>query len=146
MIELLALISAVLYGSADFCGGLTARRANTVATVFVSQLAGLILILLALPFLPAATVSTRDWIWGVVAGLSGGIGVALLYRALAIGTMAVVAPVTAVCAAMIPVFFGFAVGERLGPITIAGIVLAFVAIVLVSQPRKTDRDEEESSN
>jgi uncharacterized membrane protein len=145
MIELLALISAVLYGSADFFGGLTARRANTVATVFVSQLAGLVLILLALPFLPAATVSPRDWVWGIVAGLSGGIGVALLYRALAVGTMAVVAPVTAICAAMIPVFFGFALGERFRPITIAGIVLAFVAIVLVSQPRKAGHDEGESS-
>jgi uncharacterized membrane protein len=141
MIALLALTSAVLYGSADFFGGLTARRANTVATVFVSQLAGLVLILLALPFLPSATVSPRDWVWGVVAGLSGGIGVALLYRALAVGTMAVVAPVTAVCAAMIPVFFGFALGERFLPLTIAGIVLAFVAIVLVSQPRKADHDE-----
>jgi len=145
MIELLALISAVLYGSADFFGGLTARRANTVATVFVSQLAGLVLILLALPFLPAATVSQRDWIWGIVAGLSGGIGVALLYRALAVGTMAVVAPITAVCAAMIPVFFGFALGERFRPLTISGIVLAFVAIGLVSQPRETGHDEGQSS-
>jgi len=145
MIELLALISAVLYGSADFFGGLTARRANTVATVFVSQLAGLVLILLALPFLPAATVSQRDWIWGIVAGLSGGIGVALLYRALAVGTMAVVAPITAVCAAMIPVFFGFALGERFRLLTIIGIVLAFVAIILVSQPRKAGHDEGQSS-
>lgn len=145
MIESLALISAVLYGSADFFGGLTARRANTVATVFVSQLAGLVLVLLALPFLPTATVSSRDWIWGIVAGLSGGIGVALLYRALAVGTMAVVAPVTAVCAAMLPVFFGFALGERFGLLTVGGIVLAFVAIVLVSQPRKTDQDAAQSS-
>lgn len=145
MIESLALISAVLYGSADFFGGLTARRANTVATVFVSQLAGLVLVLLALPFLPAAAVSSRDWVWGIVAGLSGGIGVALLYRALAVGTMAVVAPITAVCAAMLPVFFGFAVGERFGRLTVGGIVLAFVAIVLVSQPRKTDQDGAQSS-
>jgi drug/metabolite transporter (DMT)-like permease len=58
--------------------------------------------------------------------------------------MAVVAPVTAVCAALIPVFFGIALGERFLPLTIAGIVLAFVAIVLVSQPRKADHDEGES--
>jgi drug/metabolite transporter (DMT)-like permease len=145
MIELLALISAVLYGSADFFGGLTARRANTVATVFVSQLAGLVLLLLALPFLPGATVSQRDWIWGIVAGLSGGVGVALLYRALAVGTMAVVAPITAVCAAMLPVLFGFALGERFRLLTIVGIVLAFVAIVLVSQPRKAGEDGRQSS-
>jgi drug/metabolite transporter (DMT)-like permease len=135
MIELLALAAAAFYGTADFFGGMTARRASTVATVLVSQFAGLVLLLVVLPFLPAATVSSSDWLWGVVAGFTGGIGVALLYRALAVGTMAVVAPVTAVCAAMIPVLFAFASGERLRPWPIAGIALAFVAIGLVSQPR-----------
>ena len=134
MIELLALASAVLYGSADFFGGLTARRANTIATVVWSQFAGLVLLLLALPFLPNATVSSRDWIWGFVAGFSGGIGVAFLYRALAVGTMAVVAPTTAVIAAMIPVLFAFAIGERLRPLTFLGVGLALLAIFLVSRP------------
>jgi drug/metabolite transporter (DMT)-like permease len=134
MIEILALAAAVLYGSADFFGGLTARRANTVATVVWSQFAGLVLLVVVLPFLPAATVSSRDWIWGFVAGLSGGIGVAFLYRALAIGTMAVVAPTTAVIAAIIPVLFGFTMGERLRPLTFAGVALALVAIFLVSRP------------
>jgi uncharacterized membrane protein len=145
MTELLALSSAVFYGSADFFGGLTARRANTIATVFVSQLAGLVLLLVVLPFLPAATISSRDWLWGIVAGFSGGIGVALLYRALAVGTMAVVAPITAVCAAMIPVLFAFGMGERLRPLTIVGIALAFVAIVLVSQPRRSSDAEGQAS-
>lgn len=139
MIELLALASAVLYGSADFFGGLTARRANTIATVVWSQFAGLVLLLLAIPFLPATTVSSRDWIWGFVAGLSGGIGVAFLYRALAVGTMAVVAPTTAVIAAMIPVLFAFAIGERLRPLTFAGVALALVAIFLVSRPPRSER-------
>jgi drug/metabolite transporter (DMT)-like permease len=134
MIELLALASAVLYGSADFFGGLTARRANTIATVVWSQFAGLVLLLLVLPFLPSATVSSRDWIWGFIAGFSGGIGVAFLYRALAVGTMAVVAPTTAVIAAMIPVLFAFAIGERLRPLTFLGVGLALVAIFLVSRP------------
>src|ERR1043166_3357657 len=134
MIELLALASAILYGSADFFGGLTARRANTIATVVWSQFAGLVLLLLALPFLPSATVSSRDWCWGFVAGFSGGIGVAFLYRALAVGTMAVVAPPTAVIAAMIPVLFAFVSGERLRPLTFLGVGLALLAIFLVSRP------------
>ena len=136
MIELLALGSAVLYGSADFFGGLTARRANTIATVFWSQFVGLVLLGLLLPFLPVATVSTRDWVWGFIAGFSGGIGVALLYRALALGAMAVVAPTTAVIAAMIPVLFAFVLGERLRPLTLLGVALALVAIALVSRPPK----------
>ena len=134
MIEVLALASAVCYGSADFLGGLTARRANTIATVFWSQFVGLVLLLLALPFLPAATVLKTDWTWGFIAGLSGGIGVALLYRALAVGTMAVVAPTTAVIAAIIPVLFAFGMGERPRSLALAGIGLALMAIVLVSGP------------
>jgi uncharacterized membrane protein len=139
MIEILALSAAVLYGTADFFGGLTARRANTVATVVVSQFVGLLLLLGALPFLPAAVVSPRDWFWGVCAGVSGGGGVALLYRALAVGTMAVVAPITAVVSAIIPVLFGFAMGERVPLLTAFGIVLALIAIVMVSQqPRAAE--------
>ena len=145
MIELLALASAVLYGSADFFGGLTARRANTIATVVWSQFAGLVLLLLVLPFLPATTVSSRDWTWGFVAGFSGGIGVAFLYRALAVGTMAVVAPTTAVIAAMIPVVFAFAIGERLRPLTFAGVALALVAIFLVSRPASPENAEVEKT-
>src|SRR4051812_50087948 len=128
MIELLALASAVLYGSADFFGGVTARRANTIATVVWSQFAGLVLLLMVIPFLPATVVSWRDWIWGFVAGLSGGIGVAFLYRPLAVGAMAVVAPTTAVIAAMIPVLFALAIGERLRPLTFVGVALALIAI------------------
>ena len=144
MIELLALASAVLYGSADFFGGLTARRANTITTVVWSQFAGLVLLLVVLPFLPATTVSSRDWIWGFVAGFSGGIGVAFLYRALAVGTMAVVAPTTAVIAAMIPVLFAFAIGERLRPLTLAGVALALVAIFLVSRPPSPEDADHEA--
>jgi drug/metabolite transporter (DMT)-like permease len=144
MIELLALGSAVLYGSADFFGGLTARRANTIATVFWSQFVGLVLLALVLPFLPAATVSSRDWIWGFAAGFSGGIGVALLYRALAIGAMAIVAPTTAVIAAMIPVLFAFVLGERLRPLTMVGVALALIAITLVSRPAANSTSPEKT--
>lgn len=145
MIELLALGSAVLYGSADFFGGLTARRANTIATVFWSQFVGLLLLAIFLPFLPATTVSSRDWTWGFIAGVGGGIGVALLYRALAVGVMAIVAPTTAVVAAMIPVVFAFVMGERLRPLTLAGVALALVAIALVSRPASESSTDSEKT-
>ena len=141
MIELLALGSSVLYGSADFFGWLTARRAHVIPTVFWSQFVGLVLMGMVLPFLPAATVSSSDWVWGFVGGLSGGICVALLYRALAVGAMAVVAPTTAVIAAMIPVVFAFVMGERLRPLTLAGVALALVAIALVSRPASENSTE-----
>ena len=85
MAYLLALGSAALYGAADFLGGLASRRTNTMAVVVTSQGVGLALLALMLPLLPEATPSARDLVWGGAAGLTGGIGVALLYRALAVG-------------------------------------------------------------
>jgi drug/metabolite transporter (DMT)-like permease len=135
VIYLLAIGSAVLYGAADFTGGLTTRRAGVIPVVLLSQASGLILLALLLPLLPGSSPSRSDLLWGGVAGLTGGIGVALLYRALAIGRMAVVAPTTAVCAVTIPVVISVLLGERPAALAVAGIALGIVSIVLVSQQR-----------
>ena len=142
MFALLALASAAFYGSADFLGGLASRRVNTVAVVVVSQGAGLLALVLMLPLLPESNPTRPDWVWGAAAGIAGGIGVALLYRALAIGAMAIVAPITAVCAVLVPVIAAIAFGERPPARTFAGIGLALVAIILVSQqPPNADSDD-----
>src|SRR5919107_3328312 len=133
MTYFLALVSAVLYGAADFTGGLATRRAATIPVVVISQFSGMLLLALLLPVLPAAEPSRVDLLWGAAAGLTGGVGVALLYRALAIGRMAVVAPTTAVCAVVVPVLTSFAMGERIGAVPALGIALGIGAIVLVSQ-------------
>ena len=143
MIYLLAIGSAVLYGAADFTGGLTSRRAGTIPVVILSQASGLVLLALLLPLLPAASPSRPDLLWGALAGLTGGIGVALLYRALAIGTMAVVAPTTAVCAVAIPVVVSVVLGERPMPLAVAGIALGIASIVLVSQHRPAEEPDRE---
>ena len=80
-------VVSMLYGAADFTGGLAARRAGTLPVIVLSQFSGLVLLLFLLPVLPAATPSRADLLWGVLAGLTGGVGVGLLYRALAIGRM-----------------------------------------------------------
>jgi uncharacterized membrane protein len=144
MFAVLALASAVCYGAADFLGGLTAKRASTIPIVVLSQLSGLVLLFLMLPLVPAASPSRMDHIWGAVAGLTGGAGVALLYRALAIGVMAVVAPTTAVCAVAIPVLATVAMGGRPGVVRMVGIVLTLVAITLVSQSNHPEPGEHES--
>jgi drug/metabolite transporter (DMT)-like permease len=139
---LLALGSALLYGAADFTGGLATRRAGTIPVVLLSQGSGLALLAILLPVLPAADPARTDLVWGAMAGLTGGIGVALLYRGLAIGTMAVVAPTTAVCAVVIPVVVSVGLGERPAPLAVAGILLGILSIVLVSQhqPPSTERE------
>ncbi len=148
MFVVLSLASAVCYGAADFLGGLTSKRASTIPIVVLSQLSGLALLFIMLPLVPAAAPSRVDHIWGAVAGLTGGVGVALLYRALSIGVMAVVAPTTAVCAVTIPVLAAVVMGERPGIVRIAGIGLAIVAIALVSQsnhPEPGDRTQAEKT-
>lgn len=133
MLYLLALGSALLYGAADFTGGLATRRFATIPVVILSQFSGLVFLLLLLPSLPDASPTQADMLWGVAAGVTGGIGVGLLYKALAVGTMAVVAPTTAVCAVAIPVVVSVLLGERPGPIAAAGIALGIVSIMLVSR-------------
>jgi drug/metabolite transporter (DMT)-like permease len=128
---LLALMSALVYGTADFCGGLAARRAPAQAVVAASQAAGLVVLLALLPWLGGAA-GPADYAWAAGAGAAGTVGLVLFYRALADGVMSVVAPVTALCAAAVPVLAGFALGERLGPVAAVGIALALVAVVLVS--------------
>src|SRR6186997_2231674 len=131
----LAVGSAAMYGGADFLGGIAARRADTVAVVVVSQLSGLVVLAAVLPLLPHAAPVTRDLLWGGVAGVAVAVGLAFLYRALAIGRMSAVAPTTAVCAVVIPVVAAMLFGERPAPRTFAGITLAVAAIVLVSRQR-----------
>ena len=133
MAYLLALASALLYGAADFTGGLATRRAATIPVVISSQFSGMVLLALLLPILPGSSPSRTDLLWGVAAGLTGGGGVALLYRALAIGRMAVVAPTTAVCAVVIPVVAAMLLGERPGGLAVLGIAVGIGSIVLVSQ-------------
>ncbi|HKU62176.1 MAG TPA: DMT family transporter [Gemmatimonadales bacterium] len=137
MAYILALASALMYGAADFTGGLATRRAATIPVVIYSQLSGLVLLAVLLPLLPGSSPSRADLLWGVAAGLTGGGGVALLYRALAIGRMAVVAPTTAVCAVVIPVVAAMILGERPGGLAVLGIVVGIGAIVLVSQQTDT---------
>ncbi|MGI5287432.1 EamA family transporter [Nonomuraea polychroma] len=131
---ILATACAVVYGTADFFGGLATRRTQVLSVVVLSQLAGLALILGLLPVLPGA-FSDRAILWGLAAGLSGAAGLALFYRALATGVMSVVAPTTAVTSAALPVVFGLATGERPGFWALAGVVLALGSVLLVSQDR-----------
>jgi drug/metabolite transporter (DMT)-like permease len=130
---LLALLSSLFYGSADFLGGLASRRAPVLAVVVTSQAAGFAVLALVMPLLPAAHPTHAEIAWGAAAGATGGLGVALLYRALALGPMSIVAPVTAVSALSIPVVVGLALGERPGAVALAGVLVAVAAIVLISR-------------
>ncbi|MFB4267520.1 EamA family transporter [Nonomuraea sp. GTA35] len=134
MTVLLATACAIVYGTADFFGGLATRRTQVLSVVVLSQLAGLALILGLLPLLPG-TYSDAALAWGLAGGLSGAAGLVLFYRSLATGVMSVVAPTTAVTSAALPVVFGLLTGERPQAWALVGVVLALGSVLLVSQEK-----------
>jgi drug/metabolite transporter (DMT)-like permease len=127
----LALASAVVYGASDFLGGLASRRASVFGVVAMSQVVGLVALVALLPWL-GGPVDGADLGWGAAAGLAGAAGLVVFFRTLAGGVMSVVAPVTAVTAAAVPVLVGLLGGDTIGGWAAVGIALALLAVVLVS--------------
>jgi drug/metabolite transporter (DMT)-like permease len=129
---ILAGFSALMYGAADFCGGLGTRKSPLVSVLAVSQLVGLVVALGASLFLTRALPTAADLAWGAISGVCGTAGLAALYTALATTLVAVASPVAAVIGAVVPVLLGVAVGERPGSLAWIGIGLAVPALVLLS--------------
>ena len=127
----LAAVSAVAFGTADFSRRKASRHADPIAVTVVSQLLSVPL-LLALVLIVPGTPGPLDLAWGLLAGVAGAAGVMLLYKALAGGMMAVVAPVTAITAAVVPIVAGLVTAHSPGTLALAGAGLAVVAIALVS--------------
>ena len=122
----LALGSGLLWGCADFWGGALSRRAPVLAVSAISQGIGFVGLLVALAF-----VDHLNWTsfrFGLVAGIGGAAGLALFYWALSIGTMSIVAPITA-CSAIVSFSLAIAHGDRPSALALAGVALALVGIV-----------------
>ena len=129
----LALAAAASWGAGDFGGGLASRRSPVFGVVLVSQFVGL-LIALGATILGAESFPTgTDLQLSVLAGLLGGTGITALYRGLSIGRMGIVAPVTGILAAVIPVTAGIILQGLPPDIVLGGIGVAFVAVLLVSR-------------
>ena len=127
----LALAASLSWGIADFGGGIGTRRVQVVWVLVVSQLAGLALVgTLALVTLPQAP-SGRELAWGAFGGAMGALGLGAFYRALAVGSMGIVGPISAT-GAIVPVAYGLARGERPSALQALGIVIAVVGVVAAS--------------
>jgi drug/metabolite transporter (DMT)-like permease len=128
---LLSLASAVMYGMSDYVGGRASRRVPPVAIACLAEVVMLPIALVIIPLVEDSRPSGTAVAWSLVAGFAGGIGVVGLYVALARGNMTVVAPITAVVAAAVPVIVGIALGERPGVFALLGIVAALTAVGLI---------------
>jgi drug/metabolite transporter (DMT)-like permease len=129
---LLALAAALLYGSSDFGGGLASRRLGSLRVAVVGSAAATVLAWATLIVVGGPGPSLRAVAWGLASGLAGGAGTLVLYRGLARGQMSVVGPLSAVGAAVVPVAAGVALGERPSLLSVAGVLVALPAIVLVA--------------
>lgn len=130
---LLAALSSLVYGTADFAGGMASRRNDGLVVTVVSQTFGCVVLVAALVLWPEVTVHPADLWWGAFAGVGGGLGLMCFYPALARGPMSVVAPTTAVCSAIVPLLVGLATGDRPAPLALVGVLLAIPAIVMVAR-------------
>jgi drug/metabolite transporter (DMT)-like permease len=131
---ILALISALAWGVADYLGGIGSRKVGATALLVVGYPVGAVVLSLCLLLLPGQ-YSTGALIWGLAAGGVGTLGIALLYVVLSRGPMGVVSPLTAVMSGAIPVAVGLLRGERLTAYAVLGILLAAAAVTLVSRQR-----------
>jgi len=127
----LALACSVAYGAADFLGGVAARGAHVLRVVVIAAPASLAVELLLWPVVGATFDAGVVW-WGVASGVASAAAFALLYRTLAIGPMSVLSPITALVSAALPVAVGLTSGESLSAVAVGGMLLAGVAIVIVS--------------
>jgi drug/metabolite transporter (DMT)-like permease len=126
----LGLGSSVVWGTADFFGGLFTRRLTLSGVVVSSQAAGFLALLAALWVL-GGDVTGRSVGLGLAAGVCGAVGIASFYAALAAGKMSIVSPVSA-CGALVPVVLALATGERPGTLALAGAAIALTGAVMAS--------------
>jgi drug/metabolite transporter (DMT)-like permease len=135
---LLAVSAALAYGAADFIGGVGSRRHSLWRVVLVGQAAGAVVMLLAGLLLPGRP-APPDFAWAVLAGAGSATGSIFLFRGLARGRMGLVAPISAVGAAILPVLVGAALGERPSRLVWVGVLAALPGIWLVSRETTPDR-------
>jgi drug/metabolite transporter (DMT)-like permease len=138
---LFGTLAAVLYGTADFLGGVAAKRTAMLAVTATSQSVGLLGLLLVIPFFGGRLTPVEAG-WAFAGGVCGGAGIALLYHALSIGKMGIVSPITAVLAAAFPVGIGIARGDALRWFQFAGIAVALLAVVMISLSKEETGERE----
>lgn len=129
----LALLSSLLWGTADFFGGVFTRRMPAVVVVLISQMIALALIVPTVWLMGSFDDPSGYFWWAVGAGIVGPVGLVSFYWALSIGTMGVVSPIAAT-GIVVPVAWGLAQGEQPSSLQYLGIVVGFVGVVLAAGP------------
>jgi drug/metabolite transporter (DMT)-like permease len=133
MAFILAGLSALFYGIADFAGGCAARRSRLLPVLLLSQLLGITVAGLALAAMWPGPPRLPDLLWGLLAGLVGSMGLFMLYGGIARSIVAIVSPTSAVVGAILPVLLGVLLGERPSVTALAGCALCLLAVLLLTR-------------
>jgi len=127
----LAILSAALWGGADFLGGTAARHLKVLVVTFASQFAGLLTVMLVL-LATGEPLSVEGALYGAAAGIVGALALSVFYAALAAGVMSLVAPLSAL-GAVVPVSVAVAQGASLGLLAVGGIAITLAGVVLIAR-------------
>ncbi len=130
---LAALTAALVWGGGDFSGGLATRQNGPFHVLVLSALSGIVLLAACMVVWREPFPSLANILWAALAGGSGAMGIAALYRALSLGNTATIAPTAAVVGAALPVIFGMFTEGMPGITRLAGLGLALAGIWLVSR-------------
>ncbi len=134
--ELLAVFfglgSAFTWGAGDFSGGFASKRGNVLSVIVISQLVGLGFLLLLSLIIPENTPSFHSLAWGAAGGVFGATGLVALYTALASGRMSIVAPLSAVMTALVPIGFSFFLEGLPRSIQLVGMAIALASVWILS--------------
>src|SRR5262245_48160068 len=131
------LAASLCWGSGDFSGGLASRRTHTASVVFADYGVGFVVLVILALIWKEPFPSPADTLWGGLAGLAGMLGLLSFYTALSTGKMGIVAPVSAVLTATLPIVFSAFTAGLPTLLQIGGLVLALLAIGLISRPERT---------
>jgi drug/metabolite transporter (DMT)-like permease len=136
----LSLLASACWGVADFTGGLQSRRVPVVVVLAIVEGVGLLAVLVVIAVTGEAVPGTRAILFAVGAGTAGAVALGCFYRALAIGTMSIVAPISSTGVAL-PVIVGIATGDRPSLLVSLGLVVAVVGVLLASREQHDDAEQ-----
>ncbi|NJP39250.1 DMT family transporter [Alkalicoccus luteus] len=143
MVLVYGLLTAVFLGVGDFLAGQTTKKVSAILVVFYAQLIGALFMMIIVSagsyeFTLAATG------WGLAAGIALGVGFMQYFKALSLGKMGIVASITGILSALIPVVTGIVTGERPGALSMLAIVLIVLAVIPIA--KKDSEDVSRSEN
>jgi drug/metabolite transporter (DMT)-like permease len=128
----IALLASACWGVADFCAGLASRKLSALVVVVVQEAVGALIVVAIIVATAEGLPDGRTVLLSIAAGAAGAVGLGAFYRALAVGTMSIAAPISA-SGVTLPVLFGIATGDRPAALQAAGLVLAIGGVVLASR-------------